>query len=456
MTEDITRTPPQSIEAEIAVLGAMMLEPTATFRGLELLDEPDFYKESHQFLFRAMKELSKNLQAIDYLTVTEKLIQLKLLDKIGGATTISKIVASVPTAANIDYYAQIVSDKATLRTIIKTSTKLITDAYNEDEEVGTMLDNAEQNIFSLKERTFEGDFNSMTNIIQDTIDHVDKLAHHKGEVIGVHTGFGQLDSMTSGFQSSDLIILAGRPSMGKTALAISMARNMAVSHNYKVGFFSLEMSEQQVGLRLLSSQSGIDHQKLRQGNIPAVLWTDLTKAASELSDANLFIDDTAGLNILDIRSRARRLKNEHGLDVIFIDYLQLAHATGKIDNRQHEISNISQGLKALAKELKIPVIALSQLSREVEKRGGDHKPQLSDLRESGAIEQDADIVMFIFRKIVYSKDPEDEGKAELIISKQRNGPIGSVNLNFQKNIARFFELAYGEYQNEVDSELDDF
>ena len=451
MAENITRTPPQSIEAEIAVLGAMMLEPEAAFRGIELLKETDFYKESHQFLFRAIKELSKLSQAIDHLTVTEKLIQLKLLDKIGGNAAISKIVASVPTAANIEYYAQIVSDKSTLRTIIATSTKLITDAYNEDEEVGTMLDNAEQNIFSLKERTFKGDFSPMPDIIQDTIDHVDKLSHHKGEVIGIHTGFAPLDSKTSGFQPSDLIIIAGRPSMGKTALAITMARNMAVSHNYKVGIFSLEMSEQQIGLRFLSSQSGIDHQKLRQGNIPAILWNDLTKAATDLSEANIFIDDTAGLNILDIRSRARRLKNEKGLDVLFIDYLQLAHATGKIDNRQHEISSISQGLKALAKELKIPVIALSQLSREVEKRGGDHKPQLSDLRESGAIEQDADVVMFIFREIIYSKDPKDEGKAELIIGKQRNGPIGEIKLFFQKNIARFYELSLGEYPDEMDS-----
>ncbi|MEA3500170.1 MAG: replicative DNA helicase [Candidatus Marinimicrobia bacterium] len=451
MVEDITRTPPQSIEAEIAVLGAMMLEPDAAYRGIELLKESDFYKEAHQLIFRSIKELSKLSQAIDHLTVTEKLIQLKLLDKIGGSATISKIIASVPTAANIEYYAQIVSDKATLRTIITTSTKLITDAYNEKEEVGNMLDNAEQNIFSLKERTFKGDFNPIPEIIQDTIDHVDKLSHHKGEVIGIHTGFAPLDSITSGFQQSDLIIIAGRPSMGKTALAITMARSMAISHHYKVGIFSLEMSEQQLGLRFLSSQSGIDHQKLRKGNVPGALWNDLTKAASALSEADIFIDDTAGLNILDIRSRARRLKNEKGLDILFIDYLQLAHATGRIDNRQHEISSISQGLKALSKELKIPVIALSQLSREVEKRGGDHKPQLSDLRESGAIEQDADVVMFVFRPIIYSKDPEDEGKAELIISKQRNGPIGKVDLNFQKNIARFYELTLGEYQDQIDS-----
>ncbi len=451
MVEDITRTPPQSIEAEIAVLGAMMLEPDAAYRGIELLNETDFYKEAHQLIFRAIKELSKQSQAIDHLTVTEKLIQLTLLDKVGGSASISNIIAKVPTAANIEYYAQIVGDKSTLRTIITTSTKLIADAYNEKEEVGTMLDNAEQNIFSLKERTFKGDFNSIPKIIEETIDHVDKLSHNKGEVIGIHTGFAPLDSITSGFQPSDLIIIAGRPSMGKTALAITMARSMAISHHYKVGMFSLEMSERQIGLRFLSSQSGIDHQKLRKGNVPGALWNDLTKAASELSKANLFIDDTAGLNILDIRSRARRLKNEKGLDVLFIDYLQLAHATGRIDNRQHEISSISQGLKALSKELKIPVIALSQLSREVEKRGGNHKPQLSDLRESGAIEQDADVVMFVFRKEVYSKDPEDEGKAELIISKQRNGPTGPIGLNFQKNIARFYELALGEYQDEIDS-----
>ncbi len=219
-----------------------------------------------------------------------------------------RIVASVPTAANIEYYAQIVSDKATLRTIITTSTKLIRDAYNEDEEVGTILDNAEQNIFSLKERTFKGDFNAIPDIIQDTVDHVDKLSHHKSEVIGIHTGFAPLDSITAGFQQSDLIIIAGRPSMGKTALAITMARSMAVSYSYKVGIFSLEMSEQQIGLRFLSSQSGIDHQKLRKGNVPGALWNDLTKAASDLSEADIFIDDTAGLNILDIRSRARRLK----------------------------------------------------------------------------------------------------------------------------------------------------
>ncbi|MEA1985907.1 MAG: replicative DNA helicase [Candidatus Marinimicrobia bacterium] len=447
MVDQITRIPPQSIEAEIAVLGAMMLESDSAFRGIELLNEEDFYQDSHKFLYRAIKELSKLSEAIDHLTVTEKLMQLKLLDKAGGSANISKIIASVPTAANIEYYAQIVKNKSTLRTIISTSTKLISDAYEENEEVGTILDNAEQNIFSLKEQTYRGNFNDMPTIIHSSIDHIERLSKNKGEVIGIHTGFAPLDSITAGFQPSDLVIIAGRPSMGKTAVAITMARNIAVKYKYKVGIFSLEMSEQQVGLRLLSSESTIDHQKIRQGNIPSALWGNLTKAAGRLTDASIFIDDSANLNILDIRSRARRLKHEKGLDIVFVDYLQLAHASGRIDNQQHEISLISQGLKALAKELQIPVVALAQLNREIEKRTGNHRPQLSDLKGSGAIEQDADVVMFISREVVYSKDPEDEGKADLIISKQRNGPTGVINLRFEKNIMRFYELSRADYSD---------
>jgi replicative DNA helicase len=444
--ENVTRIPPQSIESEMAVLGAMMLDDSAASRGIELLTEDDFYRESHQLIFHAMATLYNENKPIDQLTVTEKLSQLKHLEKCGGAYYVSNLAEAMPTAANIDYYASIVKNKSILRHIISVSTRMVTEAYNEEEEAETILDQAQQEIYKLKSQSAPSDFVGIHQIIHGTIDHIESLKNHDQDVIGLHTGFIGLDKMTSGFQPSDLIIIAGRPSMGKTAISLSMMRRMAVDYKKKVGFFSLEMSNEQLVLRLLSMQSSIDHQKLRKGRVPNEMWGTLIDAASKLHESEIYVDDTPSLTIMDIRSRARRLKMEKGLDIVFVDYLQIARGiTSRSSTREQEISSISQGLKAMAKELHIPVVAVAQLNRAVDARSGDHRPHLSDLRESGAIEQDADVVMFVFREEVYSKDPEHEGKAELILSKQRNGPIGRIPLTFEKHLTRFENAPAGDY-----------
>ncbi len=451
MNDKITRVPPQSLESEIAVLGAMLLEPAAVFEAFEVLTPEDFYLDNHRVIFEAMLQLFQNNAPIDQLTLTQYLFEQKLLEKAGGAAYITSLLSKVPTAANLRYYAKIVKDKATLRSIIHIATKLVTDGYNENMTAEEILDGTQQQIFALREGVSTQTFVSLKQSVGESIEHIQKMGARKGDIIGVPSGFYQLDRMTTGFQPSDLIILAGRPSMGKTASALSMARSMAVDYGKKVCFFSLEMSVHQLSMRLLSAESKIDHQMLRNGRVPNDIWINLTHAAGQLSDAPIWVDETPGISIMEIRSRARRLKMEKGLDIIFVDYLQLAKGSGRIENRQNEISMISQGLKALAKELNVPVIALSQLSRAVEQRGGDHKPQLSDLRESGAIEQDADVVMFVYREFVYSKDPEHEGSAELIIAKQRNGPTGEVPLIFNAHIARFDNPAAADYGMEAET-----
>jgi replicative DNA helicase len=444
--ENMTRVPPQSIESEMAVLGAMMLDEPAATRGIELLTEDDFYRESHQLIFHAMAVLYSESKPIDQLTVTEKLSQLKVLEKCGGAYYVSNLAEAMPTAANIDYYATIVKNKSILRHIITVSTRMVTNSYNEEEDAESILDHAQQQIYKLKARSTPTDFVAINDIVHSTIDHIESLKNHDQDVIGLHTGFIDLDKMTSGFQPSDLIIIAGRPSMGKTAISLSMMRRMAVDYKKKVGFFSLEMSNEQLVMRLLSMQSNIDHQKLRKGRVPNELWKSLIGAAAKLHESTIYVDDTPSLNILDIRSRARRLKMEKGLDIAFVDYLQIARGmTSRSSTREQEISSISQGLKAMAKELHIPVVAVAQLNRAVDARSGDHRPHLSDLRESGAIEQDADVVMFVFREEIYSKDPEHEGKAELIVAKQRNGPIGRIPLTFEKHLTRFENAPAGDY-----------
>lgn len=444
--ETITRVPPQSIESEMAVLGAMMLDEEASTRGIELLTEDDFYRESHQLIFHAMTLLYNESKPIDQLTVTEKLFQLKALEKCGGAYYVSSLADAMPTAANIDYYADIVKNKSILRHIISVSTQMVTEAYGQEEEAETILDHAQQEIYKLKVQSTPSDFVAIHQIIHGTIDHIESLKNHDKDVIGLPTGFIALDKLTSGFQPSDLIIIAGRPSMGKTAISLSMMQRMAVDYKKKVGFFSLEMSNEQLVLRLLSMQSEIDHQKLRKGKISSDHWKKLIDAASKLHETEIYVDDTPSLSIMDIRSRARRLKMEKGLDIVFVDYLQIARGiTSRSSTREQEISSISQGLKAMAKELHIPVVAVAQLSRAVESRSGDHRPHLSDLRESGAIEQDADVVMFIYREEVYSTDPKHEGTAELIIAKQRNGPTGRVPLTFKKHLTLFENAPLGDY-----------
>lgn len=450
--QDITRIPPQSIDSEKAVLGSMMQEEMAASRALELLDENCFYLDAHKFIFRAMKDLYTEHKPIDQLTVVEKLNQLKLIDDTGGPAVIADLINRVPTAANTEYYANLVKEKYILRTIISTSNEMIDSAFSETEETDIILDKAQQQIFQLRENSASQDFVDMKNILHATVEHIETLSHHHGEVVGIPSGFKQFDNKTNGFQNSDLIIIAGRPSMGKTALALSMMRNMSLDHDVNVGFFSLEMSQEGIAMRLLSMESGIDHQQLRRGKIPPNQWEFLTTAAGKINDATIHFDFTPNLNVLDMRSRARRLKSRLGkLDIIFVDYLQIAHATvRKNDSRVQEVAMISQQLKALAKEMNIPVVALSQLSRAPEQRGGDSRPKLSDLRDSGAIEQDADLVMFIHRQHYYSKDPGDEGKAELIISKHRNGPTGNVNLIFKSETVRFFDAPYDSYAQQAE------
>jgi replicative DNA helicase len=450
--QDITRIPPQSIDSEKAVLGSMMQEEMAASRALELLSEDAFYMDAHKFIFRAMKELNKHLKPIDQLTVVEKLSQMKLIDDVGGPAAIVDLINRVPSAANIEYYSNIVKEKYILRTIISTSNDMIDHAFSENEETDVILDKAQQQIFQLRENSASQDFVNINTILHPAVEHIENLSHHHGDVVGIPSGFKYFDSITNGFQNADLVIIAGRPSMGKTALALSMMRNMALDHDAHVGFFSLEMSQEGIAMRLLSMESGIDHQSLRRGKLPQNQWKFLTDAAGKINESNIHFDFTPSLNVLDMRSRARRLKSKMGkLDIIFVDYLQIARATVRAnDSRVQEVGMISQQLKALAKEMNIPVVALSQLSRAPEQRGGDSRPKLSDLRDSGAIEQDADIVMFIHRQHYYSKDPSDEGKAELIISKHRNGPTGSVNLSFKNEIVRFFDAPYDTYAQEAE------
>ncbi len=450
--QDITRIPPQSVDSEKAVLGSMMQDDIAASRSLELLNESCFYLDAHKFIFRAMNELYAKHQPIDQLSVVEKLAQMKLLDDAGGAAVIADLINRVPSAANIEYYANIVKEKYILRTIIKTSNDMIDKAFSENEETDAILDNAQQQIFQLRENSASQDFVDMKSILRPTVEHIETLSQHKGDVVGIPSGFKKFDMMTNGFQKSDLIIIAGRPSMGKTALALSMLRNMSLDHDKHVGFFSLEMSQEGIAMRLLSMESGIDHQKLRRGKIPPPQWQFLIGAAAKINDAHIYFDFSPNLNVLDMRSRARRLKSRVGqLDIIFVDYLQIAHANiNRNDSRQQEVAMISQQLKALAKEMNIPVVALSQLSRAPEQRGGDSRPKLSDLRDSGAIEQDADIVMFIHRQEYYSKSPDDAGKGEIIIAKHRNGPTGGVNLTFKDTIVRFFDAPFETYADEAE------
>ncbi|MDD3716398.1 MAG: replicative DNA helicase [Candidatus Marinimicrobia bacterium] len=452
--QDITRIPPQSIDSEKAVLGSMMQEDAAAGKALEILSEPCFYLDAHKYIFRAMAKLDEEHKPIDQLSVTEQLSQMKLLEEVGGPAVIADLINRVPSAANIEYYSNIVREKYILRTIIKTSNEMIDKAFSENEETDIILDNAQQLIFQLRENSISRDFIDIKSILHPAVEQIESLSQHHGDVIGIPSGFTRFDSITNGFQKSDLVIIAGRPSMGKTALALSMLRNMAVDHGVHAGFFSLEMSQEGIANRLLSMESAIDHQKLRRGKIPSSLWQNLIAAAAKINDAHMHFDFTPNLNVLDMRSRARRLKSRVGkLDIIFVDYLQIAKANiGRNDSRQQEVAMISQQLKALAKEMNLPVVALSQLSRAPEQRGKDSEPKLSDLRDSGAIEQDADLVMFIHRKHYYSKDAGDEGKAEIIIAKHRNGPTGTVPLTFRDNIVRFFEAPFENYAEEAEEQ----
>ena len=440
---------PQSIEAELAVLGAMLSSKDAISKALQWLRSHHFYKESHSKIFLVMSDLFDKGEPIDTISVINKLKKNKQIDDVGGAYFITGLVESVPTAANVESYAKIVLEKFMLRELIRASHELSKDAYNDRQDVGEILDAAEQTIFSITQDRLRGGFMPIDGILHETFKNLDRIASNPGSVTGVASGLIDLDEITSGFQKGDLAIIAGRPSMGKTALALSIMRNAAIDFKVPVGMFSLEMANHQLAQRLLCAEGRVDSHLVRTGKLPKNQWKNLSLAVGSLAEAEIYLDDTPAITVLELRAKARRLKAEKNLGLIIIDYLQLMQGPRNIESRQQEISNISRSLKALAKELDVPIIALSQLSRAVEQRS-DHRPQLSDLRESGAIEQDADVVIFLYRSWVYSRDEEEKGRAQAIVAKQRNGPIGTVNLSFIDRFARFESIsAFEELESKV-------
>lgn len=439
------RVPPQNIEAEQAVLGAMLIDKEAIAKATEVLSADDFYREAHRVIFSAMLELYNKNEAVDMVTVTEILKRDNKLEDIGGIAYITSLANVVLTAANVKYHAEIVAEKSVLRQLVRVSTEIAAMGYEANEDVGTLLDTAESRILEISNRKKKNDFTAINDILMDSVQSIESLLQNKGGLTGLPAGFADLDKLTSGLHPSDFIILAARPSMGKTALALNIVQNVALRAHKVIGgeprsvaFFSLEMSKEQLVNRMLCAEAGIDSQRLRVGEMHDEDWTHLWDACDTMSRAKIYIDDTAGITAMDMRSRARRLKAEHGLDLIVVDYLQLMQGSGKRNNsgdRQQEVSEISRSMKALARELDVPVLALSQLSRSVESRQVK-RPMLSDLRESGSLEQDADIVAFLYREDYYN--PETENKhTELIIAKHRNGPVDTVNLFFQKQFTKF-------------------
>lgn len=434
------RVPPQNIEAEQSVLGAMMLERDAVFKAEQIVKAEDFYRQAHSEIFQVIVDLTNRNEPVDIITVTEELRQKDILEKIGGIAYVTSLVNAVPTAANVETYARIVADKALLRQLIGISTRIASRGYEGTDEVQSLIDEAERMILELSQKQTSRGFMPIKEILVDAFEKLEHLLAFKGEITGVTTGFADLDRLTSGWQPSDLIILASRPSMGKTSLGLNFAVNAAVRQKVPVAIFSLEMSKEQLIQRMLSSEAMVNQQRLRTGNLQEADWNRLVAAAGPLSEAPIFIDDTPGITVNEIRSLVRRLKAEHGLGLIVIDYLQLMQGHKRFDNRQQEIAQISRSLKGLAREMAVPVIALSQLNRGVEQRQ-DKKPMMSDLFESGAIEADADMVAFIYRDEYYNPDSEKKGIAEIIIAKHRNGPVGTIELGFLKEFTRFVNLS---------------
>ncbi|MGQ9630657.1 MAG: replicative DNA helicase [bacterium] len=431
------KIPPQSIEAEQAVLGAMMIDSNTISSVLELINEDSFYKDAHKKIFRTIVNLYDHHTMVDAVTLADELRRCNLLEEVGGKAYLEMILNGTYTAANAVYYANIVREKYILRSLISAATQIAGESYEGSEEVDTILDNAEQRIFNITQHRADRGFVHIKEIVSDSFEYIDKLYERGGGMTGVRTHFTDLDELTSGLHPSDLIIIAARPSIGKTALGLNIAGNVAINDKITTGIFSLEMSKEQVVIRMLCSEARVDGQKLRRGRLSEKEWPRLASAAERLAESPIFIDDTPSASVLEIRAKARRLKSEHKLGLIVIDYLQLIRSRGRAENREQEIAEISRSLKALAKELNIPVVALSQLNRAVELRS-DKKPQLADLRESGAIEQDADVVILLSRPEFYEpNNPEVEGKAMVNVAKQRNGPVGEINLTFLKEYARF-------------------
>lgn len=439
----LDRVPPQNVEAEQSVLGAMLIEREAISRVAELLRPEDFYREAHRLIYNAILDLYNKNEAADLITITEQLKKADKLEAVGGISYISSLANSVPTAANVSYHAKIIEEKALLRQLINAATYIAGMGYEATDEVTSILDEAEKTILGVSNRKVTGAFSPVKSIIMEAFDKIEQLYASKGGITGLTTGFRDLDKLTAGLQPSDLILIAARPSMGKTAFVLNLARNVAIKEKKTVAFFSLEMSKEQLVQRLLCAEAPIDAQRLRIGDLKDEDWKRLVQAAERLSAASIYIDDTPGITVAELRAKSRRLKVEQDLKLIVIDYLQLMSGPsggGKNENRQQEISEISRSLKSLARELHVPVIALSQLSRGVESRQSK-KPMLSDLRESGSLEQDADIVAFLYREDYYNPETENKNLTEIIIAKHRNGPVDTVVLNFQKQFTRFSDYS---------------
>ena len=434
------KSSPQSIEAEKSVLGSMMIDKNVIAQAVEILSAEDFYRDAHKYIFKSIVEMYQRDEPIDEITLLEHLKSTDRLEKSGGISYITEIGSSVLTTANVKSYIKIVEDKATLRKLINSSTKIIESCYNNQDDVEKVIDVAEQKIFDLAEKKSSSDFEPLSDILERGFEQIETLFNNKGEVTGVGSGFKDLDDLTSGFQKGDMILIAARPSMGKTTFALNIAEHAALREGKSVVIFSLEMSKEQLAYKLLCSEANVDMLKLRTGNLEDKDWENIARASGPLSSAKIYIDDTAGVSIMEMRSKCRRLKIEYGIDLILIDYLQLMSGSGE-ESRQQEVSEISRNIKAIAKEMQCPVIALSQLSRAPEQRA-DHRPMLSDLRESGSIEQDADLVMFLYRDEYYNKETEEKNVAECIIAKQRNGPVGNVKLAWIGQFSKFGNLEH--------------
>ncbi|MDD5561609.1 MAG: replicative DNA helicase [Candidatus Omnitrophica bacterium] len=437
----LDKLPPQNLDAEMAVLGSMLLDEEAVSVAVEKLDAGCFYKDTHRKIFQKISELYNANKAIDLITLADALKKDNSLDEIGGVSYLTSLANAVPTAANINHYAGIVREKYILRSLINNSTKIITVCHESEGNIAEVVDTAERLIFEVSDRKNQGSYLHLKEIVKDSIETIDRLYQNKAHVTGIPTGYIDFDIKTAGLQPSDLIIVAGRPSMGKSAFALGIAEYAGVIEKVPTAIFSLEMSKEQLVQRMLCSHARVDAHKVRTGYLATSDWPRLTAAAGKLSDAPIFIDDTPAISVMELRARARRLKSHHGIKLIILDYMQLMRGSAmNMESRQQEISEISRSLKALARELSVPVIAISQLSRAVESRT-DHRPQLSDLRESGAIEQDADVVVLILREEYYNPSPDNQGIAEAIIAKQRNGPVGSLKLAFIKEFTRFDNLS---------------
>lgn len=439
------RSLPQSLEAEQSVIGAMIIDKSAIAKALEKLNEDDFYRDGHKVIFKAIREMYSKDMAIDLVTLLEYLKSTDMLEKAGGVTYISEVSSSVITTANLEAYISIVEDKSTLRKLIRSATNIIEESYNKQDRVDEVLDLAQKKIFDLAEKQGSNDYEPLSNVLERGFLEIERLFNNKGAITGVGSGIRDLDAKTSGFQKGDMVLIAARPSMGKTTFSLNIAENAALREGKSVVIFSLEMSKEQLAYKLLCSEANVDMLKLRTGNLDDDDWERIARATGPLSKAKIYIDDTAGLSVMEMRSKCRKIKIEHGIDMILIDYLQLMSGSSGSESRQQEVSEISRSIKALAKEMECPVIALSQLSRAPEQRA-DHRPMLSDLRESGSIEQDADVVMFLYRDEYYNKETEEKNIGECIIAKQRNGPVGTVKMAWIGAHSKFanLELVYKE------------